>query len=576
MDQDIPGDRKWASLQKSVTTSLDKLITGVATPTDVKQMSALISQQSALAGQLFAASVANVQHTAQKRASRVNLSKADSDSDKKDSDNVFREMLASQSLDILGSIRQLFSQQERESHIDQAFDTVRERRRIADTEKFSRPPRDVSGNVTLIKRIKQVEGTDKAAGQQRRSAASKQSVADKVQSLTQKRDEPPAERVQSHTVVASTSQARAVNEQTSVDRVDSTPQQKQVQQALTDNTLLRTRAQIEWDRFNQREHGEDQQEDKRSSNWMRKLKLLMGNRKEKRKNADDGSGSGMWSMLAKTLLLALLHPQLLKTIGDTVAKYLNFDSISTFLADQWENVKSGGAKVVDYIVGKVKSFFSGPTAEEKTAAVPSSSNKASIISNVARDSVIGADVTKERATRMAPLIQKQIDGAQKDLIQAKADVAKNPSQDNKIKLSHKTQRLLILQGQLASYQARANGQAQPAPNTTAISATINALPEDAKPPAAAQTKISSAAVPKGPTPQQVSEAALPATTKIEFDDMPKFSPGQAFNDPNDEVAQQSSSGSGGSGGSFTPININSFGFNSGDDQLNLLNMGLIA
>ncbi len=564
MEKDIPGDRKWASLQKSVTVSLDKLTTGEATLTDVKQLSSLIGQQSQIAAQLFAASVANVQRLAQQKVASVSLTK-DSDSSTTTADDttkVFREMLAAQSLDILGSIRVMFSQQERESHIDQAFDQVRERRRTADAEKFSRPPRDVSGNITLIKRIKQIEGSNVPAGQQRRSATAKQSIADKVHSLTRKRDEAPAERFQTQTTVANTSQ----------------PQQ--VQQALADNALLRTRAQTEWDRFNQREQGEDQQEDKRSSNWMRKLKLLMGNRKDKNK-ADSGGGSGFWSTMAKTLLLALLHPQLLKTIGDTVAKYLNFDSITTFLSDQWENVKNGGAKVVDYIIDKVKGFFSGPTAAQKAAAVPSSSNKAAIIANVAKDSVIGADVTKERATRMVPLIQKQIDGAQVDLAKAKADVAKNPSQDNKIKLSHKTQRLLILQGQLASFQARAAGQAQPAPNTAAISAAINSLPEDTKAASGAaatpaQTKVASAPGPAAPTAQQISEAALPSATKIEFDDMPQFSPGQSFDDPDrDDVAMQQGGG-GGSGGSFTPININSFGFNSGDDQLNLLNLGSIA
>lgn len=563
MEKDIPGDRKWASLQKSVTVSLDKLTTGEATVTDVKQLSALIAQQSQIAAQLFTASVANVQRLAQQKVARVNLDKG-SDAPTAGADDttkVFREMLAAQSLDILGSIRQMFSQQERESHLDQAFDQVRERRRAADTEKFSQPPRDVSGNITLIKRIKQIEGSNVPAGQQRRSATAKQSIADKVHSLTRKRDEAPAERVQTQTTVANTSQ----------------PQQ--VQQALTDNAVLRTRAQTEWDRFNQREQGEDQQEDKRSSNWMRKLKLLMGNRKEKSKT--DAGGSGFWSTMAKTLLLALLHPQLLKTIGDTVAKYLNFDSITTFLADQWESVKNGGGKVVDYIISKVKGFFSGPTAAEKTAAVPSSSNKAAIIANVAKDSVIGADVTKERATRMVPLIQKQIDGAQVDLAKAKADVAKNPNQDNKIKLSHKTQRLLILQGQLASFQARAAGQAQPAPNTAAISAAISSLPEDTKAASGAtatpaQTKIASAPGPAAPTAQQISEAALPSATKIEFDDMPQFSPGQSFDDPDrDDVAMQQGGGGAG-GGSFTPININSFGFNSGDDQLNLLNLGAIA
>lgn len=577
MERDVPGDRKWASLQKSVMVSLDKLSTGVATPADVKQMSMLIGQQSQMAGQLFAAAVTNIHANASRQvttAAPVNLSKGDStinkitvnnaDGSPVDVTKTFREQLAAQSLDIIGSIRQLFMQQERESHIDQAFDTVRERRRTQSHGQFSKPPRDISGNVTLIKRIKQVEGTDAAAGQQRRLEASKPSVADKVHSLTQKRDEAALNRVQTQTTVASTSQPT------------------QVKQALADNASLRTRAQTEWDRFNQRQQSEDQHEDKRSSGWMRKLKLLMGSKKDKSKT-DGGGGSGMWSLLGKTLLLALLNPQLLKTIGDTVAQYLNFDSITKFLGEQWDNVKDGGGKVVDYIIAKVKGFFSGPTAEEKTAAVPSSANKSIIMSNVARDSAIDPSVTKERATRMAPLIQKQIDGAEVNLKKAQAAYDKDPSQDNKIKLSHSTQRLLILKGQLASYQARAAGKAQPKADTAAISAAISALPEDAKPAtavassakAAPSSTMTAPVVPAGPTPQQIKDAAIPSSTAIDFDDVPQFAPGQAFTDMNnDEVASQSSGGS--SGGSYTPITIQSFGFQSGDDQLNLLNMELIA
>lgn len=132
----------------------------------------------------------------------------------------------------------------------------------------------------------------------------------------------------------------------------------QIKTALKANTDLRNSAMSEWDKI-QQDKGKDDE-----GGWLRKIQRAMG---FAGKGAKKGKGKGMdlAGKIVTPLLLALTAPQLIASMADGVAKYMNFDTISKFMTGMWDDLVDGTGKAIDWVIQKVKGWFGFGGNKEK-------------------------------------------------------------------------------------------------------------------------------------------------------------------------------------------------------------------
>jgi len=322
-------------------------------------------------------------------------------------------------------------------------------------------------------------------------------------------------------------------------------------------------------RFRSRSGEED--EDKKASVWMRKLRALfdpVGRALKKMKSGGSKLGN-LLSMIGKPLLLALMNPQLIRSITDAVSKYLNFDTISKFISDTWDSTKKLGSESITWIVDKVKGFF-GFGSDKKKAATPV--KRADPLERKLHTGALPKSITPSQAQSVLPNYQTQLTNAKQQLTQAQAAYAQNPSATNKKAVEDAQRNVNFYQTRVTQYQARAS-EGKTAGSSIEQAQTLVS-------PSTTPTSTDSAGAPTATTVNSVapstvvgsSSVAAPVTTVVA--DTPKFEPGKAFTPPGtmDEVEKSIDK----TGAATSQISIGSFGFDSNDSALNILNLGMLA
>lgn len=364
------------------------------------------------------------------------------------------------------------------------------------------------------------------------------------------------------------------------------PIDQQIATALKSNEELRQKATNEWNKIKGDRDADD--EDKKSSTWLRKLKGMFSfDRKGKGKGGSHGI-MGILSKLGTVLLVALTSPQLIGTIADGISKYLNFDTISGFIADTWKDIKEGGSTILNWIIDQVKGFFG---IGKKTPAANGGGDVSSSVTraaNAAGSTMVKPDTTSDAAKAQIPEVEGQIAelktrlaAAQKTDAAAKASGKPTPL-DVKTTLTYAPQQLIAAQNRLAALKAKVgNATATTSSASPMVAAAMAGTPTgNAASGGAATTSGGGSVSATGPSSTGVESAtvlsnssAAPKTTIVP-DSTPTFKDGVAVD--KEKPADQNKTAANGGATAGNGVSMGSFGFNSGNDTLNLLNMGAVS
>ena len=181
---------------------------------------------------------------------------------------------------------------------------------------------------------------------------------------------------------------------------------------------------------------EPEDEDVKAKSWLRQFTTTFG--KFKALTTDPKSRLSKYVRWAKLAAMLLpFAPGIIKTIGDGLMKYCNWDSITGFLKDTWSTVQTWGSDGVDWVIDKIKSFFgsdsksdkkettyskakalTGNTTPEQLAQIQSTSNN--IVNSTTEiapqtDSSLGGKTTKEALKAQAAQDAKGIIHSNKEI-----------------------------------------------------------------------------------------------------------------------------------------------------------------
>lgn len=517
---------KWDSLQDAGSASIDKILAGKGSPDDVATLARLVAEQHDLAGQIFEQGVQDAEQTADTIVDALNKKRIDSGKKPlsgRAHERVYKvtlQQVMSQAIeDILGSIKDQFEEQEANvrKKVGPIFERLHRMTRRGQTEPQEEAP--TPARESFLKRLMRRRAVDPPQPRQ-------PSLYDRFKKKA------------GDTRTAVVQSAKAGLDKT---------------KDLLANVWARVRA----------PRSEDSEE-KRSSIWLRKLKAMFDPFKKGASAAKKGAGfiGGLLGMLAKPLLLALMSPQLIKTITDAVSKYLNFDSISSFVSQTWEDTKAIGSDLITWIVDKVGSFFGqkkGPTRAEAT-------------SGVAKAAQILPSTTPEQARSALPAIQQKIEGAKKRLASSEKRYAANPTESNKKDVEDARQMLSIFQNQLVQYQTRSTEPPKTMGSTMLQPKSVAGDPTTATLPGGDAPSITTNVMAATPSQVAASSSASPRTTVST--EMPQLKEGKAIDvPPLPESEEQKSQRQ---KAATAQIGLGSFGYGTADDSLNILNLGMIA
>lgn len=553
---------KWDRLQDSGGGAIDNILAGKGTEQDIKRISEALKEQHDVAGQLFDQRVQEAELTADAIVDRLNKERIDSGKKaltQKAHSRVFQatfQQVMSQAIeDILQMVHDDLEEQS-----DKVRDSVAEamnklrRSVVAHVEQATpegeipqpdRPPE----NESLLSRFTRQRGRAPESVERSRS----RSLLDRVLGRN-KQDE-----------TQRTSMLQIIKDS--------------VSSAKDKISSLYTRLR----------GSKDGDEDKKASIWIRKLKAVFDPARNALKKAKRvGSKIGdIMGMIGKPLLLALLNPQLIKGITDSVSHYLNFDNISKYMSDMWESTKKFGSESIDWVIEKVKDFFGLGKKKEVEIKKPKPTEVAKPAGNTL-PTELPKSVSARQASTELPKMQQGLEQATKTFAAAQDRYKANPNAANKKALDEARMNLTYWQNRVAIYQKRSN-ESKPAGSDVAQATTLVSPPKPAegqsavlgpqgqsKPAGGADVELAkTTATTMAAAPSAVmaaSSVAMPKTTVTA--DTPQFTPGKAFDPP--EKAEEYTTTGGTSPAAKAQIGIGSFGFDSNDSALNILNLGMLA
>lgn len=722
--------QKWERIQSQGTTTINKMLSGAATPDDIRSLSDLVSKQAEMAGKIFDEGIASAEATADAIIDKLNQDRIATGKNPltlKAQEKLFRQtfqkILSESTEDIIGAVKDYLDEtldkrdadykdlvnnafekirkitepsttaevtreekaepgataeavRKGTSHIQPAFDTLESRildfiekgkspfmqkidaleaslsksyntalakspllqkvdaltgkvgktfdKAVAiakDSQVFTKfktlftednPPENIAGRSSILggfrRLFKGQEKDERTAGDEEQPV--KKGLGERVASLFGKKttlEESPqfktledllkARKVKTDEEVEADVRAQA---DTHTEIAGKMPIDQQIAVALKANEELREQALLEWKKI--KETGGDD-EDKKSETWLRKVKNMFG---EGKKKAKDALGSkGFLTGLIAALVTAITNPQLIDTISGWISKYLNFETISKFVSDTWDDVKSGGTKVLDWIIDKVTALFH-PKKDEAQAkkdtalrAAASDTSKVNIPQNT----------TADDAQKKIPELEKLVQGTTSDLAKAQsaaADARKSgkpvPADVQQV-LNDAPLQIGVYKRLMNQYKAVAATSTTVAGSTPAAAATLTG-PSPAPSPGVNQgaavngapgagtvggtktlstgadsklsgpspttiAKSSSAAIAPTPDATKISQTSVVAETK------PAYKEGIAVDDTS-KITTPGGAPKSDSANVGNAVSMGSFGFLSGDDSLNAMNMGMMA
>jgi hypothetical protein len=561
--------KKWDSLQDQGQSHIDKILSGKSTEADLSALSAILNEQHELAGQIFDQGVEDAVQTTNAIVRKIDeerQAQGKKPLSEKAQDRLFektfKDVMASAIEDILGQVHDEFENQSKE--IRNKVTEALERIRNLPQERVERAP--APGEVaatpeqrSLMERFIQAHGQAPESGTERRSLMD-----------------------------------RMLRRRTTEDQ-----QRRTMIQVIKDAaTTAKDKVSALYDRIRGRNNDDD--EDKKAGIWMRRLKSIFEPFKKGLSKAKAGGGklANIIKLLGGPLLAALMNPKLIESITDAVSQYLNFDQISKYVDNMWTEAKKMGSDALDAVVEKVKAFFGG--GDKKKATVPKPETKVDPLKQNTQTGPLPKEITPAEAKADLPRRESQLEAAKVSLERAKAAYKSNPTPANKKAVEDAQNTVNMLTLKVTQFKQRAGEQKTEAvaPTTAAevpASATVpaqttpaevskaeaqaavsGAAPgEIAKPspstsPSAADNAVQTAPI----SPSQVlsNSSAAPRTEVI--GDMPKYVPGKAIEPRQAEEAQTADQSKGGA--ALAQIGMGSFGFDSNDSAMNILNLGMLT
>jgi len=523
---------KWDSLQDQGQHTIDKVLAGKATEADLSQLSKLLTEQHELAGKIFDQGVEDAKLTADTIVDKLNKERIESGKrslTQKAFNRIFQttfQQVMSQAIeDILGQVHDEFESQSEEikTKIDKALEGIRG---------FHAPteaPRTPTDRLLGKKPEKEAHLAE--------TAPSEKSLMDRVLSRQDKADQ----------------------------------QRTEVMQMIRDTAAsVKDKVTSLYDRFTKR--NEDDEEEKKASIWMRKLRSIFQPFKSawSKGKAAKNKVQSLLEMIGKPLLLAVMNPALIKSITDEVSQYLNFDTISKFMSDMWDDAKKVGSDSIDWIIDKVKTFF-GFGKKEKPNVKP----KVDTIAQAAAGTTqtLPSSITPAQAASEIPKAQNGLEQAQKTLADAQARYKAQPTPANKKAVDSAQMTLNYWQNRVTMYTQRAS-QSKLAGQSVDQAQIIVTPTQPIAGPASTEVAASQTTVTQGAPAAVLNQSSVAAPRTEVIMDMPKMTPGKAFVPP--EAAAEEKAQADQKNAAISQIGIGSFGFDSGDAALNILNLGMLT
>lgn len=634
---------KWNAIQKAGEVPIAAILEGRALPADIKALSALVAKQYSLAGKIFDEGIASAEATADTIVDKLNqdriaLGKAPLTSKAQDRlfKQTFQKVLSASADDILGSVKDYMDEKFKEQEanqkdvLDDAFDRVR---RLAQT---APSPSNKSYDVWS----KRTVGTQSVDGKQPISSAflskikalggevihmrdelmagSKASVS--LKNLLTTNNPRPSDTGKTSILgnlkdtLFSTEDAKTLSLKSNGETA-STKDKKGVvntliTKALAANTKLKNAANDAWSKVKKARGGksydEDEDDEKKSTNWLRKVRDMLGSKKRSSKGSGMATGTklALGGGILAAIISALMNPELVDAIATGIKKTLNFETVSNFVADTWKSIKDKGAEIFDSLLEKVKNFFgiNKNSAELKKAIPTTAADRSVIAASVSKESAIPKGVSSADAQQAIPGIEDHIAHFKRRITMLEAQDAKDPSDQTKVALSHARQGLQIYQNQLASYKGVVSSSPAPTkmqsfeaamkpvgkaaeagasvlmPGLTQGVDFVSKLTSQLFGLGTTQGKTSVGGASKPTSIMANSSVTIPpvagaSKTSLIPESPPVYKDG-VFKERENTGIPTLPAGVLGSPTS-NPVSISTFGFNSGDDTMNLLNMRAI-
>ena len=531
---------KWDRLQDASSQAIDAILAGRASDSDLRALSNLLAQQHALAGALFDQGVEDAKATADTIVDRLNaerISNGKRPLSQRAFDRVFestmRQVMSQSISDVMIQIRENFEAQAQanSTRVDDAIERLRNARQ--QRQQPPTPPGEVGpppADESLHDRFIRENGRPPDSGTPRR-----RSLMDRIMGDRQ-----------------------ADGSRTTV------------LQAIKEGiTSAKEKLGGLYERFTHRRSTDE--EERSAAIWMRKLKAVFNPVRNAYGKAKAGASKlGDWlAMIGKPLMLALMNPQLIQTITDSVSQYLNFDKISGYVSSMWEDTKKVGTDSIDWVIDKVKSFFgfgknSKPTpAGEVKRAAPAKQTTAT--------GELPKSITSKDAELKLPSTTQALTSAKAVLAAAENKYAASPTAANKKAVDDARRNVTFWQTRVTQYSNRAN-EGKTAGSDMSQVASLT-------PPV---TSVSGSDIPRTTGTAQAADPAAvlggssvaPMTKTEIIGDLPKYTPGKAYDAPETREAVQAADSR--SNPAVAQIGLGSFGYDNGDPTLNILNLGMLG
>lgn len=519
---------KWDNLQDSGATTINAILSGKATESEIRALAVLLKEQHSIAGEIFDQGVEDAKRTADTIVDRMNADRVASGkkalSQKafdKVFQNTFQKVMSNSIDDILSSVHDEFQTQSDEL-------STKMTRAIEQMRNIQGPP--APGDRNIMDRATQGGPPRVTTEEEQRN------LMERILERNRPPD-PTADRSIFTTIKETLGGAR--------DKITSL-----------------------YDKFTRRSGNSD--EESRAAIWMRKLKAIFNPVRNAYGKAKAGASKlgNLMEMIGKPLMLAVMNPQLIQSITDAVSQYLNFDKISGYVSSIWEDTKKVGTDSIDWIIDKVKSFF-GLGGKDKPKQPSTEIKKPDPLAAKTATGELPKSITAQQAAQEVPATATKLATAKQQLATAQARYNADPSDANKKAVTDAQRNVTFWQTRYTQYTSRA-GVASTAGSDVGQAATLVAPSSTgmATPPSTTSTV-------QAASPSAVMSASSVPSPKTEVvADQPVFREGKAYDSPEQQAEAKAAKGKPQT--VAAQIGLGSFGFDSLDPSMNVLNVGMLT
>lgn len=589
---------KWAEIQGAASTTFDKMLEGAATPQDLKGLGTVLAKYDQLAAQLFEDQIASVEATADTivdklNADRIALGKRPLTPKAHDRvfKQTFQQVLAEATVDIVGSLKDYITEKfdeledvleerldDQEEEVESMFDKLQAVVKATRDQKEAKDTFDKFEQMVNKKTDQGPSLFDRFRSLKEKATEAKSGTLSKVTSLFTKPKPEAYDSLEDFMVARGVKDDAKIGDD--IKKTTTVAVDNKINRAVEANNKLRSSVEDEWRAYKSR--SEKEPEEKKARAWFREAKLWLSAGKDKLGTAAKGAkgffggAKSLISKLMAPLVVALTAPQLIKTIADNVRQYLNFETISKFMGDQWKSIKEGGSAIIDWLVDKVRGWFGlkddkGPSLWEKakgwvTGKETPSPVKVPAPTPASARPKVSADEAKsklpELQTTLASL-KARLKTAQQKEQEAKRN-GTELSLETKTTLAYAPHQIAKVEADIAYYR----GAASPTTTASVVAKPATMVSTQSVAPMGGATST-------GPAPAAILASSSVPTTTVVPEVSASFKDGITIPDPAvqpPQATQPEKSGLAATNG----VSISSFGLNPGDDMLHMLNMGSLV